>query len=201
MPTYLPTIPQPNDQLSVSQGQILDNFAAIQTFVDVNHVDFADATNQGKHKFVTFLQQAAIPVPGNSEFNMYCLDSIVSPGTPAMFLRYPGIGGTNYDFTTAGRLQDGWTRLPSGILLKWGRLSTGGTGTIVKTFASLTGPSFAQVYTMQITTDLNGAANNNFICMLTNLNSNVAFTVSSFVRTAANTITGPVTFYYLAIGL
>ncbi len=46
--SYQNNIPQPTDALSQSQSDILNNFAAIQTLIDVDHVDFANI-NQGKH--------------------------------------------------------------------------------------------------------------------------------------------------------
>src|SRR5438445_164595 len=49
---YQSNIPQATDQLSVSQGDILNNFAALSTFLNINHVDFASG-DQGKHKWVT----------------------------------------------------------------------------------------------------------------------------------------------------
>lgn len=45
-------IPNPNDLISVSQGQLKDNFQANKNTFDVDHVDF-NATGAGRHKFVT----------------------------------------------------------------------------------------------------------------------------------------------------
>ena len=50
---YQNNIPQPTDQLSVSQGDLLNNFASIYTLIGVNHVQF-DASGQGKHFFAEF---------------------------------------------------------------------------------------------------------------------------------------------------
>lgn len=44
---YLANIPLGNDQLNVSQGQILDNFQALSTYVSIDHVEF-NLADQGK---------------------------------------------------------------------------------------------------------------------------------------------------------
>jgi hypothetical protein len=61
---YQANIPQPGDLLSQSQSDLLNNFMALQTLIDINHVDFASG-DQGKHKWVTFPVQGAIPPAGS----------------------------------------------------------------------------------------------------------------------------------------
>ncbi len=52
--TYNPSIPNPGDLLSTSQGDIKDNFSSANTSFGVDHYAFSDLTaNNGKHKFVT----------------------------------------------------------------------------------------------------------------------------------------------------
>lgn len=52
--SFNPLIPQPNDELSDSQGQILNNFNSSNTSFGIDHYAFADLTsNNGKHKSVT----------------------------------------------------------------------------------------------------------------------------------------------------
>lgn len=58
--SYNPIIPQPTDLLSVSQGDVLDDFGAINTLVDMDHVDFAAPNNGGQHYRVTFFPTAAV---------------------------------------------------------------------------------------------------------------------------------------------
>lgn len=55
MTTYNPIIPQPTDNLSTSQGQILGNFTQLNTQFAVNHTAFntGSGNGDGKHKFVT----------------------------------------------------------------------------------------------------------------------------------------------------
>src|SRR5208282_6381299 len=121
---YNGLIPQATDQISVSQGQLLNNFGAIQTLIDVDHVDFANA-NAGQHNQVTMPVQGAAPA-----FN---------PGTVGLFNLLNATSGRNelYVENSVGAITPmtaslqatvGYTYLPSGILLKW---YFGNTGAVV----------------------------------------------------------------------
>lgn len=123
---YNSNIPQAGDLISVSQGQILANFQAIKALIDVNHVDFANAGNMGKHIFVTFTDQSASPpVATGTDINIFnALSSLT--GDQELFL---GNAAFSFPFTAGNRasvgpsgFQPGWTNLPSGFLLKWGPL-------------------------------------------------------------------------------
>ena len=67
---YNQNIPQATDQLSQSQSDILNNFIALQTLIDVNHVDFASA-DQGKHKMLELVNQAVVPTFLATEVGFY----------------------------------------------------------------------------------------------------------------------------------
>jgi len=56
---YFNNIPQATDRLSKSQYQLLANFASIQHYFTVNHIDF-DASNKGKHSVLTMPLQELI---------------------------------------------------------------------------------------------------------------------------------------------
>ena len=54
MPGFKNTIPQPNDDLSVSQGDLLLNFQSCNASFGIDHYPFTDlSTNDGKHNKVT----------------------------------------------------------------------------------------------------------------------------------------------------
>ncbi len=78
MSTYIPTIPQPGDDLSDSQPQILGNFTKANSSFGIDHYPFADATiNNGKHKQVTWVDQsAAIPAAPSSQAVIAYSDTI-----------------------------------------------------------------------------------------------------------------------------
>ena len=128
---YLPNIPQATDQLSVSQGDILINFQGINTFLNVNHEAFPSA-NAGKHKFVSFPVQAGNPGTTPTELAMYSKTSTLS-AAPELFIQRAN-NGTVVEFTSSSQTANGWTRLPSGILLKWGTQALTGVTPQVITF-------------------------------------------------------------------
>lgn len=52
--TFNPNIPLPTDELSDSQGDILNNFSSSNTSFGIDHYAFSDLTaNNGKHKWAT----------------------------------------------------------------------------------------------------------------------------------------------------
>lgn len=134
---YLNTIPQPTDQESQSQAQLLNNFDAINTFVNVNHVAFNGA-DQGKHKFITLPQQAVVPpgigaYPPTMSATEYGIYNKTNGANPAIFVRKPGapagdVSG-DVDITTltynAGTYE-GSVTLPCGLIMKWGFSDAGG---------------------------------------------------------------------------
>ena len=116
---YNNAIPQASDRIKDSQSQILDNFAAIKTLVDINHVTF-DAVNQGKHKYVSMPEQSSDPTTAANEVAIYT--KAVS-GVSQLFLRNEGDGSV-VDWTSATKTSNGTTTLPSGLILKWGQSVT-----------------------------------------------------------------------------
>lgn len=117
---YQANIPQPTDQLSKSQGDILGNFQALQTLIDVNHVDFSSA-DQGKHKWVTFPIQALAPAFAATEIGLYNkVPAAPFPLTTVGELFIQKSTGANIPMTASVQSSvDGWTYLPSGIILQW----------------------------------------------------------------------------------
>lgn len=122
---YNNAIPGPNDELSQSQSDIQGNFAAIQTLIDVDHVDFANA-KAGKHQAIHYVSQAVLPTTLGSEMSIFC-----APGTAGGFSLYVQqqnkVAGANaVEFTkaiTGATPSNGYTILPSGVILQWGTLA------------------------------------------------------------------------------
>lgn len=52
--TYNPSIPQSTDRPSDSQGQLLNNFTALNTIFDQEHVTFNATADNGEHRKITF---------------------------------------------------------------------------------------------------------------------------------------------------
>ena len=141
---YNANIPQPTDLLSQSQSDLLANFQALQTLIDVNHVDFASG-DQGKHKWCSFPVQGASPATAAAEVAVFSRTSTLTT-VPELCIRFAG-NGTVTEMTSAFLNVIGWSFLPSGILLKWGGASAGGPGSFTLTYpVAATIPVFNQVF-------------------------------------------------------
>lgn len=180
---YQANIPQPTDAFSKSQGDLLNNFIAIQTLIDVNHVDFANGTDQGKHFFVEFPVQSPVPVTAGGEVGLYSQTSTLTGVPELVFSKQSGT--SVYEFTSAGYNTTGWFRLPSGILVFWGSDTGFGAGNVVTTFpVNSSTPTFANVFSV----------------FLTPLSTGSLYSVSNTTTTITTHISQAMSFNYLVIG-
>lgn len=143
----LNNVPLPGQTLAQTRDPIRNNFSVIDTAFSVNHVSYNDS-DQGKHKFITFPNQLANPaLPAANEINIFAKDLA---GTPQLYLQRTA--GTPLPFTAAtlaGALgATGFTSLPSGILLKWGRQGAAPNGVAAVVFDATV--PFTQVYTVYV---------------------------------------------------
>lgn len=127
---YQNNIPQPSDRLSISQAELLNNFAAIQTLIDINHYSFA-SPNEGKHLYLQLPEHAA-PTTAANEAGLYAAVGPVSTVTELVFRRESN--GASIFFTEGSLVTNGWTRLPSGLLMQWGTASISDSGTTSVSF-------------------------------------------------------------------
>lgn len=212
MPTYNANIPQPTDQISQSQDQILQNFQSIQSLIDVNHVDFASG-DQGKHKWVTMPVQGAIPPAGSGfaagEIGLYnAVDTFnsknelyVNKTNQVTVVQIP-LTASILSVNSAPALGSfGWTQLPSGIIIRWGSFTsiTGPNATVTLATSTTAGPTFTQILNVQVTTYDPGTSDGNYFVYLGQIISNTQFKVHIVPRTSTSgTATG--SFLFTAIG-
>ena len=190
---YQQNKPEANDLKSQSQADIQGNFAAIQTFLEVNHETFADA-NEGKHKHVTFPEQGADPATAADEVAIYSKLSAVTADT-GLFFRKESSGDV-VECTAAVKAASGYTMLPSGLKIAWG-IGTINTGS--QTSANVTFNSAFSVipYSVQLTPyNAQTGAARDYVMNVVSLTTAVfkATRNASYVGTTAY-------FYYLAIGI
>jgi len=119
---YNNAIPAANDLLSQSQQDIQQNFAAIQTLVGVNHINFG-AVGEGKHLYLQLPEHAA-PVTAVNEAGFYANVGATSTVTELFFRRENN--GASIPMTECLAAAAGWTFLPSGIMLQWGSATMNG---------------------------------------------------------------------------
>jgi len=199
---YNENIPQPTDRISASQAALLANFAAINTLVGVNHYTF-NLANAGKHQFVSLPEQAVAPATAVDEGAVYTKAGAYTPIVSQLFFRREN-SGTQIDMTSALlTANNGWSQLPSGLLIKWGETGTGaGTYNLPFPAAGAGVPRFAagSPFQVMITT---------YAVEAPNVDSDVFVRLESFDRDSITTwssrrteVTARAAWYrYLAIGI
>jgi len=149
---YSESIPQAGHKLSRSQADLLNNFTALKTAFEINHEDF-NAAGQGKHIHTTYPVQGATPTTAAGENALFSRTSSLT-GIPEL-VYVPQSAGTAVEFTSSTKAVNGWTRLPSGILMKWGQdtaVTAGAASNTTFTFdTGATIPAFSAVYNAQLT--------------------------------------------------
>lgn len=202
---YNNAIPQSTDELKNSQSDLLANFQAIKTLVDVNHVTFDDPTgDQGKHKYLTMPEQSSNPTTAVSEMALFTqLASITSKNEMALRKEsngsvLPFTASTLSNTPAPAALSSGFSYLPSGFILQWGSSTglAGGVNTI--TFAA---PAFPTKCISVILNPLkSGTSDEDFAVRLIDFpaSNQFRFYISKRTATGAAATTGGVS--YLAIG-
>ncbi len=188
--TYNPAIPQPNDLLSDSQGDILQNFGAANTSFGINHYAFDDATvKNGKHKFVSLPVQIAAPATTAGEGALYFK---TSGSGSALFMVRDNNVGTEVQLTSASvgnvfAATDGYCWLPGGLFMQWGFAAvTIGVHTVTFPVAFA-----AAAYNVQITPVLNSSVGGQNVYM-----GSTTATDFTYSSTSSNILR----IYWVAIG-
>ena len=188
---YQSNKPQGADALSQSQGDILNNFISIKALVDINHETF-DIPQKGKHTQVDLTDQtAAPPTSAADEVTLY---------SNAGDLCLSKDGGAEINFTTVtDDGTDGYTLLPSGLILDWGRFTlTAGAGA-GKTFQAVTlKQPMTTIYSLQYSAFNNNATNPQHLTFTYVPSGGPPYTTVTFTRGAAAV---SVIFHYFIIGV
>ena len=185
--------PQATDQLKNSQDDILQNFQAIKTVIDINHETFG-AAGQGKHTKVD-LPRGLAPVAAGNDLTLFNMLGVVLNTESHLFAIRNGGGinsiteGTaNVDATSAG-----WYRFPSGSLVKWGTNTQATVATVAKTFVFDVSANIPVFATAPIV-----------FAMPANATENVTFNLNNTVTTTGfnikTSVTGNLLVAYFAIG-
>jgi hypothetical protein len=202
-------IPQPNQTLAQTQLDIKNNFIFINTGFAFDHVEF-NVTGAGKHNKITFPVQS--PAPGFVDVGDLGLFSFLNATTTKHELNvYKANGPTptgyvNVPFTASilsnsAPIQNGagWSYLPSGLIIQWGKVSAGINGNLAisTTFNfPITFPT--QALNIQISQDSHTFVERQ-IFNAVQIDSQTQFTIRTF---RSDGFVGPTTagYYYFAIG-
>ena len=189
--SYNANIPQATDQISQSQPQILANFQALAGI----------AANTLPYLLVGPSQAA----PAVDTTHMAIYSNTGFGGTQQMFIERqtgaPTPGPAIIEFTGANFSTIGWTRFPSGIMIKWGSANITGivaNGTQnVDLSGVASGPNYNLSPTGLLTVYVVGISTNASPTLSVGINS--ITNNNNFIMWYRNKIAGD-QFYYLAIG-
>lgn len=133
MSIYNNSIPNPGDQLDISQPQLLQNFQQLDITMGVDHFDFSDGTvNNGKHNQVTLPEKASAPTTAEDEIALYSQEA----GMSAEFFLRRESDGEEVQLSNGIPISGtaGQTFLPGGLLMKWGREANSSSATYIVTY-------------------------------------------------------------------
>jgi hypothetical protein len=197
----LNNVPLAGQTLGVTRVPINQNFAVIDADFSVDHVSY-NTINEGMHNRVSFPTQNPVPVPQAGIVQLYSQVSAITGQPELVFTHQAGstapLAAQIVEFTSAGWTNPGWTRLPSGILLKWhSGIGFGGGGSVtINVNTDVPGsPPFAALLTVQSTTLDSSHSYNNVISI-----SVISFPNVTFSKFGGANPPGSVTVAYLAIG-
>lgn len=145
-------IPTAGQNLANTRDDIRNNFTYINDGFAINHVTLNSGGDKGKHTYLTMVRQGADPVIGANDISIYNKLDANTVRSELYLLRN---GGVAFPFTellagSTGQFgsNHGWTYLPSGVLVKFGRATAvaGVFSQNLNTFNVVAGePSFAGV--------------------------------------------------------
>ncbi len=182
---------------SVTEPKFRENFQTLNTFMSVNHVDIettiAPSTDEGKHKFLQMPDQASAPATAANEAGLFAQLSSLTSATELVFRRESN--GTEIEFTGLLAADNGWSRLASGILIKWGTGTANGAATTSFPVAA-TNPVFSTVYSAQVSVEDSSGTPNTYATFQSFNTTGITVFGSSRTSTGSSAVT----FRYLVIG-
>ena len=201
---YVEDIPQSTDKIRNSQPDLLQNTNSVKGIFEENHVAFS-STDAGKHKFLQMPEQTGNPTIAVNEAGLFVKEGTFSAEAELNFRRENN--GQVIPFTEASLSQPGWSRLPSGLIMKWDRQTISALDASANFIAIVfpAGPAFSTVYTVnvQIQADPANPARDLNIATYVYGVTTTGFNVRQWRRNSsgtAGTDKGPYVINYLAIG-
>lgn len=206
---FLPNIPQATDQISLSQGDILNNFTILGVIAGNANNSSASLNLNSGFNWLYLPPAGAIPPAGSSflagNIALYSgtnattgqNEFYINKRNQATVVQVPATASILSVNSAPASFSAGWTYLPSGLLLKWaGNVAANGQTNIVFP-AGATIPAFTTCITVipQISDGAAGDVNRSI--RLTGVGP-LSFDVYASSRTAVGA--AATTFTYFAIG-
>jgi hypothetical protein len=142
-------VPLTGQNLDQTRNPIRNNFLSVNNAFLVDHVTY-NATGAGKHNKVTLPNQATAPTFAPPEVGIY---NFVNATSAINELYISKSDGTQVPSTASAQNINGWTYLPSGLLLKWGTSAATrnalSTVTLPTPANAANGPRFTNIFMVQ----------------------------------------------------
>jgi len=155
---YNANIPAASDLISQSQSQILANFQALSP-VGNGYLDMP--------------VKVSAPTFGAGDTGFYNLNNattstnetylILNRTAPADAPAFVAMSASKLSDTAMASSGNGWSYLPSGLLIKWGVVAAATASVAITPTVTSGGPNFNRVFTVYVT-GLDTSANTNFTC-------------------------------------
>jgi hypothetical protein len=212
---FIPNIPQPTDDISVSQGQILNNFTILGAIAGNTNASSSSLNANSGFNWVYLPPQGATPPPAAlfpaGNIGLYSASDTLSgqnelyvnKTNQATVVQVPMTGSILSSTSTPANNSNGWTYTPSGLLIMWGKADTGNTaaGSYVITLP-VGFPQFSRIFNLMLTPIALGSADpNSSYNAQAVLTAGQNFTVYQSRRTSAASSTSFTQFFWQAIGI
>lgn len=175
MPTFLPNKPAGTDQISVSQGDIQNNFQILGAIAgNMNPASSSINVTPGSGFNWLYLSTQGSTPPAAASFpsatvGMYSATSTttaselyINKTNQATVVQVASTASILSSISSPGNLAGGWSLLPSGILIEWGTTTLGATTAGTYPINNTGGyPTFGQIFDVQITGMSNGSSDPN----------------------------------------
>lgn len=202
---FLPLIPQSTDQLSISQGNILNNFTILGAIAGNANNSSASLNSTSGFNWLYLPPQGATPPAGAlfaagnvglysftnaaTGFNELYINKTMTSGIVQIPATAARQGGTN--------AANGWTYLPSGLKMAWGRAQLAAPGVFNLVYATEvpTFPGFATQTSPPLLTRISSGAT------VTTFPFLQSFTTGGFVARSSAAIGGTADFSWYVIGV
>lgn len=153
--SYTANAPASNQSYAQSQPLIQDNFLALASF---------------GNGYCALPVQSSAPAFSTSTDYIYML-AYATTSTNELFVHKQTTAGLSEVPFTASKMSNnaaascdnGWTYLPSGLLIKWGTVAAAANPVSITPTATSGGPNFSRVFTVYVTPQ-DTSTNTNFTC-------------------------------------
>jgi hypothetical protein len=181
---YQANKPVATDQISISQADILNNFIAVGSMLNLSTYPTPGT--------LSFTSPGVAPATSATQVGLYAAPSVPDPTQISLFFR-PQSSGTAIDFTYAVRAGNGWCWLPCGLMLQWGSNTQPGGSNDDNFNFTVTFPTAALSVTGSASAGSTGL--NDDILIAISVSSSAQYRVQRKTHFGQ-----PVTFNYFAIG-